>query len=64
MWDEKSDVYSLGCVLYFILTNDHPWESESSRPAAVYAAHGELPDVSDSIEDSEHPADVAIREAM
>lgn len=40
--DNRSDIYSLGMVMYFILAKKYPWELEINSIAAWYKAHTEL----------------------
>ena len=40
--DNRSDIYSLGMIMYFMLTKRYPWDLEADSVAAWYQAHTEL----------------------
>lgn len=62
--DEKSDVYSLGNVLYFLLTEDHQWAEDSSDLAAKWVYHGKRPEIPQEALESTHAFDVAVVKAI
>lgn len=41
--DNRSDIYSLGMVMYYLLAKKYPWQLEINSVAAWYKAHTELP---------------------
>lgn len=40
--DNRSDIYSLGMVMYYLLAKKYPWDLEINSIAAWYKAHTEL----------------------
>jgi serine/threonine-protein kinase len=40
--DNRSDIYSLGMLMYFLLAKKYPWDLEINSIAAWYKAHTEL----------------------
>ena len=40
--DNRSDIYSLGMIMYFMLTKKYPWDLEVDSVAMWYKAHTEL----------------------
>lgn len=54
---EKVDVYSLGNVLYFMLTRFYPWNDFSSKEVYEKVKKGKRPKISDEILESTHPFD-------
>ncbi|CAJ1942806.1 unnamed protein product [Cylindrotheca closterium] len=54
---EKVDVYSLGNVLYFMLTREYPWNDYPSKEVYEKVKKGKRPKISDEILASTHPFD-------
>lgn len=54
---EKVDVYSLGNVLYFMLTREYPWKDFSSKEVYEAVKKGDRPEISKEIRKSDHPFD-------
>lgn len=54
---EKVDVYSLGNVLYFMLTRTYPWNDYSSKEVYEAVRKGERPVIPNEIQESDHPFD-------
>lgn len=54
---EKVDVYSLGNVLYFMLTKEIPWNDVKSKEISSKVKKGERPRIPAEILESTHPYD-------
>jgi hypothetical protein len=61
---EKVDVYSLGNVLYFMLTKEIPWDDLKSKEIATRVKNGDRPNIPIEILDSQHPYDKYMVEAI
>ena len=61
---EKVDVFSLGNVLYFMLTREEPWSDYSSKKVYRLVKEGEQPGYPPEIEESKHPFDVYMIKAI
>ena len=62
---EKVDVYSLGNVLYFMLTRQEPWnEIHSSREVYGLVKKGQRPEIPQEILQSNHPFDRYMIQAL
>ena len=57
--DERSDIYSLGAVAYYLLTGHPPFEGNSSL--GVMIAHAHEPVVAPSVVREDFPQDVRAR---
>lgn len=58
------DVYALGSIFYKLLTGNEVWHDTDEEEARKYITEGQLPKIDDELVMSEHPVDVALREAM
>jgi len=58
------DVWALGSILYEILTGREVWHDTKTKEAQKYIRKGKLPTIADKYMNSEHPVDVALREAI
>jgi hypothetical protein len=54
----------LGYVLYFLLTGDQQWHSDSSGLAAKWAYRGKRPEIPQEALNSTHPFDYAVVRAI
>lgn len=61
---EKVDVYSLGNVLYFMLTKEIPWDDFKSKEISTKVKKGERPIIPAEILESTHPYDKYMVEAI
>jgi Protein kinase domain len=61
---EKLDIYSLGNMLYAIVTGEWPFDEIKAEKAKTLVAHGKRPFIDDSVRDSKDPYDKAILTAM
>jgi serine/threonine protein kinase len=61
---EKVDVYSLGNILYFLLTKDFPWDDLPTKETAEKVKSGKQPRIPAEILESKHPYDKYMVEAM
>ena len=62
--DEQTDVYSLGCVLFELLTGEVPFEGENFVTVAMRHVHDPVPSVRESRPDIPERLDWAIQRAM
>ena len=60
----KADVYALGNVLYFLLTESRPFFHMSYSEAEKKIRKGKRPEITASILNSMHPFDVSLRKAI
>mmetsp|Transcript_34219 Transcript_34219/g.63081 ORF Transcript_34219/g.63081 Transcript_34219/m.63081 type:complete len:589 (+) Transcript_34219:73-1839(+) len=58
------DVWALGSILYEILTGKDVWHDTDTKKAQKNIREGKLPKIPDKYLNSEHPVDVALREAI
>lgn len=62
---EKIDVFSLGNVLYFLLTGKEPFQDEMTAEDAIeHVKKGGRVSISEEIKSSTHPFDKAILKAL
>ena len=63
---EKIDVFSLGNVLYFLLTGKEPFQDEMSTPedAIEFIKNGGRVSISEEIHSSTHPFDTTMLTAL
>jgi serine/threonine protein kinase len=61
---EKVDVYSLGNVLYSILTSKSPFGKEKSEKVAKKVQEGKRPPIPQSMQNSTDPFDQAMLKAI
>ena len=61
---EKVDVYSLGNVLYFLLTREIPWNDYAAKAAYKLVKDGKRPAIPTEILTSDHPYDKYMMEAI
>eukprot|EP00980_Cylindrotheca_fusiformis_P000587 scaffold154_cov129-Cylindrotheca_fusiformis.AAC.4 len=54
---EKVDVYSLGNVLYFLLTRTYPWNGYPAKEVYDAVMKGDRPGIPEVIQQSDHPFD-------
>lgn len=57
---EKVDIYSLGNVLYSVLTGLRPWEGIKDKSAQKKIQAGERPEIPSSYRDSTNPFEQAL----
>src|SRR5918911_1655513 len=62
--DEQTDVYSLGCVLYELLTGDVPYGGDNFVSVAMRHVHDPVPSVTERRDDVPWRLDAAIQRAM
>jgi len=58
------DVWALGSILYEIMTGTEVWDDTDTEKAQKNIRKGKLPKIADKYLKSEHPVDVALREAI
>ncbi len=61
---EKVDVYSLGNVLYFLLTGENPWNGYAAKEIYEKVKKGERPEIPKEIQDSDVIFDRYMIQAM
>lgn len=61
---EKVDVYSLGNVLFFLLTGENPWKGYASRQIYKSVKNGERPQIPIDVQDSNEIFDRYMIEAI
>lgn len=54
---EKVDVYSLGNILYFMLTRLEPWADVPNKEVYAKVIQGERPEIPEECKSSDHPYD-------
>ena len=58
------DVWSLGSIIYHLLTGKKVWSEYSKNKAQESVIMGKLPKISKSIQNSTDPVDILLKKAM